>query len=136
MIIWITGLSGAGKTTLGSHIYSKLKSEKLKNIIWLDGDVVREVLSPALDYSEASRIQQVKKVQRLAKYLESQGMIVIASILYFNNSLSEWNIRNFEEYLEIYLKVSIDKLVERDSKGLYSKAINGEIPDVVGIDIK
>ena len=92
-------------------------------------------MSPALDYSESSRIQQVRKVQRLAKYLESQGMIVIASILYFNNSLSEWNTKNFEEYLEIYLKVSIDKLVERDSKGLYSKAIKGEIPDVVGIDI-
>ncbi len=136
MIIWITGLSGAGKTTLGRAIYDALVLKDIKNIIWLDGDVVRKVLSPDLDYSEESRIMQVQKVQSLAKYLESQNQIVIASILYFNDSLSKWNRKNFRDYMEIYIKVTIDKLIERDSKELYGKALSGEINNVVGVDIK
>jgi len=135
MIIWFTGLSGVGKTTLSKSLYDKLKNKGIKNIIWLDGDILRDAISPDLDFSEKSRIKQITKTQRLAKHLESQDHIVIVSALYSNSKLLSWNRDNFKEYIEIYLHASIGSLKERDTKNLYINSISGKIKNVVGIDI-
>ena len=135
MIIWLTGLSGSGKTTLSESIYNYCKNSGMKNIVWLDGDVLRNAISPNLDFTEESRIKQITKTQKLAKHLESQHHLVIVSALYSNNELLLWNRQNFDNYFEIYLSASLESLKKRDGKNLYSRALNGEIKNVVGIDI-
>ena len=135
MIIWFTGLSGSGKTTFSNSLYTSLKNLGLKNVIWLDGDVLRGTLSKDLGYDLKSRISQVKRTQRLVKVLDEQGLTVIVSMLYSNPDLLSWNRDNFESYFEIYIESSIDDLMKRDGKQLYGKAVSGEITDVVGIDI-
>ena len=135
MIIWFTGLSGAGKTTLSNSLYKYLKDEGMKNIVWLDGDVLRDTVSPDLDFTKESRIIQISKTQKLAKHLESQDHLVIVSALYSNKELLSWNKNNFKDYFEIYVHADIENLSQRDSKKLYSGAQSGKIKNVVGVDI-
>ena len=130
-VIWITGLSGAGKTTLGKNLVMNIEDS-----VQIDGDLVREKLSPSLDYTEKSRKKQIIKIRNLAHEYYIQGKFVIVSALYSNPLLLSENRTFFENYTEIYLKADIDELVNRDSKGLYSKFLKGQIKDVVGMDIK
>ena len=124
-------MSGVGKTTLGNKLTSKIK-----NSIQVDGDLIRKNLSPSLDYKVESRIKQIIKIRNLVHSTYQQGMIVIVSALYSNPKLLYENRLFFTNYTEVYLRSDIEKLIERDSKGLYSKFLSGEIKDVVGMDIK
>jgi len=135
LIIWLTGLSGSGKTTLSYSIYNWIKDKGFLNLIWLDGDVLRDTVSPELDFTENSRIKQITKTQRLANHLESQGHIVVVSALYSNSKLLSWNRNNSKDYFEIYMKADIENLAERDTKNLYENAISGNLKNVVGVDI-
>jgi len=130
LLIWITGLSGSGKTTLGNAL-----QKKLTNSVQVDGDTVRQESVTKLDYSEVSRIKQINRIQDQAKELYDSGAIVIVSALYSNKVLLSKNRELFNNYIEIYLKCSKKRLIERDSKGLYSKYLQGNMSDVVGFDI-
>ena len=134
MVIWVTGLSGAGKTTLCLALRDLLKTN-LPEMVILDGDVVRAAFGHDLGHSEADRIVQVKRLQGMSKALTDQNMVVIVGVLYNNPDLLAWNRKNFPGYFEVYIKTSLETVMNRDSKGLYEKARAGQQSDVVGIDI-
>lgn len=133
-LYWITGLSGAGKTTISGLLYNYLK-KKQSNIILIDGDKIREVYQNT-DYTEEGRVKISYTNMRLCKMLTDQGIDVIIAVIGMRDEYREWNRNNIENYYEIYLEVPIEELIRRDSKGLYSKALRGEIKNVYGIDMK
>jgi len=135
MIIWITGLSGAGKTTLAKALYKDLK-KKIPNTLWIDGDILRKHFQNTKKYDQKSRIKQYKKMLTVAKFCYDQKINVIVSALYFNNFIFKNNKKIFKNYYQIYLKSDIKDLIRRDSKKIYSKNINKKKPFLVGVDIK
>ncbi len=130
---WITGLSGAGKTTIGTLLYKHIMSRK-NNIVFLDGDVLREVYQDD-DYSMEGRKRLAFRNGRLCKMLNSQGIDVVICVIAMYDDCREWNRCNIPLYREIYLKVGMDELIRRDQKGLYSRALNNEITNVMGVDV-
>ena len=135
MIIWITGLSGAGKTTLAKALYKDIK-KKFSNTLWIDGDILRKHFQNTKKFDQKSRIEQYKKMVRLAKFCYEQKINVIISVLYFNDFIFKNNKKIFKNYFQIYLKANIKDLIKRDYKKVYSKNINKKKPFLVGIDIK
>ena len=134
MIVWITGISGSGKTTIANFVLNKLK-KKYSNLVNLDGDVIRNLFGDDLGYDVNSRITQIKRIQKLCFFLESQDLIVIVSALYSSEDLLNWNRKNFQNYLEIYLHADIDLVKKRDPKSIYKKYSLGKEKNIVGIDI-
>ena len=90
MVIWLTGISGAGKTTLAKMLVKKIKMS-IPNIFNVDGDEVRNLFGNNLGFSLKERIIQIGRIQMLSQYLETQGIIVIASALYYSKEISEHN---------------------------------------------
>ena len=134
MVIWITGISGAGKTTIANSLIDKYK-KALPNLINIDGDVIRNLYGNDLGYEETQRIIQIERLQKLCLFLENQDQIVIASALYSSPFLMAWNRENFSEYYEIYLNVSLELVKIRDPKGIYKKYELGREKNIVGIDV-
>lgn len=134
MVIWITGISGAGKTTLTNALYRLLKPQ-LPQLVALDGDVIRSAFGGDLGFKEADRRLQIQRLQNLAKILSEQGLVVLVAALYSHPDLLKWNRENLSHYFEIYLDVTLDTVRKRDNKGLYARVARGEMADVVGIDI-
>ncbi len=134
MIIWITGISGAGKSTIANEIIRTYKKH-LPNLVNIDGDIVREFFDQNLKYEEKDRIKQIKRIQKICKFLEQQGLILIVSALYSSNQLMKWNRENFSNYYEIFLDVSLSLVEKRDPKNLYKKYQEGKEKNVVGKDI-
>jgi cytidine diphosphoramidate kinase len=133
-LYWFTGLSGAGKTTIANLFYSSLKVSK-KDLVFLDGDTLRQIFDDKQKYTLASRKRLAMRYSKLCKMLIEQNIdVVIATISMFQD-VRDWNRGNIENYHEIYIKVPIDILIKRDQKNLYSRALNGEISNVLGIDI-
>lgn len=134
MIVWITGLSGAGKTSLCEALYRRLKP-RLPELVVLDGDVIRGMFGHELSHCEADRVKQIKRIQAIARELDRQGLVVIVAALYAHPDLLRWNRENFSGYFEVYLDAPLALVKSRDPKGLYAKAERGDMPHVVGVDI-
>ena len=134
MVIWITGLSGSGKSTIAERVFEILKPD-MSELIVLDGDIIRELFGKALDYSEPSRIVQVERLRTMAQFMSEQGLVVIVTVLYCHPDLMAWNRDNIEDYFEVYLDTPLDVVMRRDVKGLYAKAERGDMPNVVGLDV-
>tara|TARA_B110000240_G_C13158185_1_gene308236 strand:+ start:13 stop:543 length:531 start_codon:yes stop_codon:yes gene_type:complete len=134
MIIWITGISGSGKTTIARELISMFK-KFFPEMVNIDGDEIRELYGNDLGYEEKDRIIQIKRIQRLCLLLEKQNLLVLVSTLYSSDELLAWNRKNFKEYYEIYLDAPIELVEKRDVKGLYKRAKNGLESNVVGVDI-
>jgi cytidine diphosphoramidate kinase len=134
MVIWITGLSGAGKTTVSRALGEQLKAT-MSGVVLVDGDVVRLLFGGTLGHSEPERVVQIKRIQTLTKFLDDQDLVVIVAALYASPALLSWNRENFREYFEVYLSAPLPFLRQRDDKGLYGRAARGEMPNVVGVDI-
>lgn len=130
---WISGLSGAGKTTIGKMFYNYLK-EKKNNVVLIDGDVLREITGDG-DFTEAGRDNRVKKNARLFALLTDQGIDVVNCSIGLRNKYREWNREVITNISEIYIKVSMDELIRRDPKGLYHQALNKETFNVYGVDL-
>jgi len=135
MVIWITGLSGSGKTTISKNIYTTLKSKYIHTIL-LDGDVIREVLNHSYGYTLEERLKGAKQIHGLCKLLEQEGMIVVCATMSLFHEIQELNRKTFSDYCEIFLDVKISELYMRDKNSLYSNAKNGLEKNVVGIDLK
>lgn len=134
-VYWITGLSGAGKTTIGKLFYEKIKGEH-PNTVFLDGDTLRKVFGDDLGYSKEERRKCAMRYSRLCAMLQEQGMNVICCTISMFDSVREWNRANIRNYKEIYVKVSMATLMERDQKGLYSGMTQEEQKEVVGIHME
>jgi len=134
MVIWLIGLSGSGKTYLGKALYEQIKG-KNANTVFLDGDLVREVMGNDLGYTLKDRKKNADRICRLCLMLERQGIIVVCAILSLFPESREWNRKNYRNYFEIFLDVPMDVLRRRNFKGLYDKAEQGELENVVGVDI-
>lgn len=127
-VIWITGLSSAGKTTLSVAVRRRLRDEGMC-CLCLDGDMVRDATGGDLGYSEADRMKQIGRIQRLAGHLSGQGLVVIVAALYCHPDLLAWNRERLPRYVEVYLKASLEALRRRDTRGVYRQR------EVVGLDI-
>jgi adenylylsulfate kinase len=134
MIIWLIGLAGSGKTTIGKELYSRLK-ETNNSTVFLDGDQIREVMGDDLGHTLDDREKNGKRICNLSKFFDREGIDVIACVLSLFPDQQQWNRENLEDYVEIYIDVPMSVLEERDQKGLYSGARAGKIQNVVGIDI-
>jgi len=134
MIIWLTGLSGVGKSTLCEAL-DQLIRPKFPGLVVLDGDVVRSAAGNDLSHSEEDRIVQFYRLQGLARALTDQGLIVIVAAVYNNKELLASNREVLAKYFEVFLEAPLELVVARDAKQLYAQAKIGKMSDVVGIDI-
>ena len=128
-VYFFTGLSGAGKTTLGGLFHRRLKAREA-NVVLLDGDSIRLVYNEDISYTEASRRKGAGRTFRVAKMLSDQGIDVVVCSICMYSDLRAWNRENIDNYREIYIKVDREVLLKRNQKGLYTAG-----KDVVGVDI-
>lgn len=135
VVYWITGLSGAGKTTIGRLFYEKLHESK-SNVVFLDGDVLREVFGNDLGHSLADRKKSGMRNAKLCKLLSDQGIDVVCATISMFHDCHKWNRENITNYKEIYIKVPFEILQQRDQKGLYSGALSKDACNVMGIDLQ
>lgn len=133
-VYWITGLSGAGKTTIGKLLYKQMKL-RYPNTVFLDGDTLRKVFGDDLGYTKEERRKCAMRYSRLCDMLERQGMNVVCCTISMFDSVREWNRENIHNYWEIYVKASMNTLQERDQKGLYSGITKEQQKEVAGIHI-
>jgi adenylylsulfate kinase-like enzyme/phosphohistidine swiveling domain-containing protein len=133
-VFWITGLSGTGKTTLGRELWSRLRAAG-RPATFLDGDALRSVIAEDLGYSADDRRRSAMRNARLSRLLAEQGVDVVCATISLFHEVHRWNRENIPDYREIYLRVPIDELRRRDSKGIYSGAQRGDVHHVVGLDV-
>lgn len=130
-VYWITGFSGAGKTTIGKVFAEKLRSRH-GNTVLLDGDALRQVFDNDLGYSEEDRRKCAMRYARLCKLLQEQGLHVVCCTVSMYCSVRQWNRENIRNYREIYVKVTERTLRMRDQKGLYSNYMAGKEKQLAG----
>jgi len=130
--LWMTGLSGAGKTTIAKMVEAELKRRGLK-IERLDGDVVRQSLTRDLGFSKEDRDKNIERVTFVAKLLSRNEVGVIACFISPYQSVREVVRAETTNFIEVFIDAPLDVCIERDVKGMYAKAIAGEIPNFTGI---
>ncbi len=131
--LWFTGLSGAGKTTVSRVIERELRNRGYKVEV-LDGDVVRENLSKGLGFSKEDRDTNIRRIGFVCELLTRNGVIAITAAISPYRSVREENRTRIGRFVEVYAKCPLDVLAERDVKGLYKKALRGEIKNFTGVD--
>ena len=134
--VWLTGLSGAGKTTVAQSIVNELKTSDV-NIELLDGDEVRTNLSKGLGFSKEDRDTNIRRIGYVSRLLSRNGVGVIASAISpyreVRDEVRQSITSDGSEFIEVYVQCPIEVLVERDVKGLYKKALAGEIKEFTGV---
>lgn len=133
-VYWITGLSGAGKTTIGQALLDRLRAAG-RSAIFLDGDALREVIAEDLGHNMESRRRSAMRNARLCRMLSSQGQDIVCPTISLFHDVQRWNRVNIPGYTEIYLRVPMEELQRRDAKGIYAAAIRGAPGNVVGLDV-
>lgn len=137
-LYWITGLSGAGKTTIGNALYYNFKERKKENVIILDGDVIKEIFcyGREVGYTGSDRKLRAYQYSKLCKLLVDQGMTVICCTIAMFEEVRRWNRENISNYFEIYLKVPLGVLIQRNQKNIYSDQKKGVMNNVAGLDVE
>ena len=134
--LWFTGLSGAGKTTLTEAIVPELRARGVKVEV-LDGDEVRTNLSKGLGFSKEDRDANIRRIGYVSRLLSRNGVGVIAAAISPYREIRDEVRASVEaegvKFIEVFVKASLDTLVARDVKGLYKKAIAGEIKQFTGV---
>jgi adenylyl-sulfate kinase len=131
-VLWMTGLSGAGKTTLALALEPELKKREVL-IERLDGDIVREDLTRDLGFSKEDRDENIRRVTFVAKLLSRNGVGVVASFISPYQETRDYVRGQVTNFVEVFVHAPLETVIERDVKGLYQKAIAGEIPNFTGI---
>jgi len=130
--LWMTGLSGAGKTTIAKIIETELKNRGVK-IERLDGDVVRQSLTRDLGFSKEDRDKNIERVAFVAKLLSRNGVGVLASFISPYQAVRDMVRSETTNFIEVFVHAPLEVCIERDVKGLYKKAMQGEIPNFTGV---
>lgn len=134
IVVWITGLSGAGKSTIAKKCAEILRAEGKFPIV-LDGDEFRSAVGDDLGHDHEGRLKNAYRLARFARYMAHQGHTVLCATMSLFHEVQAWNRENAPKYLEVYVRVSLDRLVARDPKGLYARARRGEVTGVVAVDL-
>lgn len=132
-VIWLTGVSGAGKTTLGNLLKIEFAKRK-KPVEMLDGDIVREFFGNDLGYSRKERIFNIKRIVFCAKLLSDHGINVVVANIAPYYEIRDFIRKKIENYIQIYIKVSLENVKLRDPKGLYKAIVNGQSGPMIGVD--
>ncbi len=133
-VVWLTGLSAAGKSTIAINL-EKLLFDKGYQVCLLDGDNVRHGLNKDLGFSPEDREENIRRIAELAKLLANYGLIVITAFIspYKVHRNQARKLLDNGRFLEIYVKCSLEECARRDPKGLYKKAFAGEIKEFTGV---
>jgi len=134
-VLWFTGLSGSGKSTLAHALEEKLFQKGFRTFV-LDGDNIRHGLNSNLDFSEAGRAENIRRISEVSKLMLEAGLIIMAAFISpFQKDRNEArNLIQNNNFIEIYCKASLETCEGRDVKGLYKLARAGLIKDYTGID--
>jgi bifunctional enzyme CysN/CysC len=134
-IVWFTGLSGAGKSTIANRVEARLNAAGVHTIM-LDGDNIRHGLNKDLGFSQADRLENIRRVAEVARLMADAGLIVLCSFIspFREERQMARDISETGEFIEIYVDTPIETCIERDTKGLYQRALAGEIKNFTGID--
>jgi adenylylsulfate kinase len=131
-ILWFTGLSGAGKTTTAQHVYDQLTATG-QHAELLDGDEIRRMICKGLGFSREDRLENIRRIAYVAGLLSRHGVHVLVSAITPYREMREYLRGILPNYVEIYVKCSLQECEKRDVKGLYAKARRNEITAFTGI---
>ena len=130
--LWFTGLSGAGKSTLAAAVSAELRRSAIPVEV-LDGDEVRQNLSRGLGFSREDRDINIRRIGYVAKLLTRNGVAVITAAISPYRAIRDEVRESIGAFIEVYVKASLDECIRRDTKGLYRRALAGEIPQFTGV---
>jgi adenylyl-sulfate kinase len=130
--LWFTGLSGAGKSTISEIVERQLR-ERGERVERLDGDVVRTNLSKGLGFSKEDRDENVRRIGFVCQLLSRNGVAAIAAFISPYREIRNEVRARTHNFVEVYVECPLDTLIERDVKGLYKKALAGEIANFTGV---
>jgi len=130
--LWFTGLSGAGKSTLATLVAEELK-KRGRRVEILDGDEVRTNLSKGLGFSKEDRDTNIRRIGYVCRLLSRNGVIAISAAISPYRDIRDEVRRGHDRFFEVFVRCALEKLVERDVKGLYKKALKGEIQSFTGV---
>lgn len=134
-VVWLTGLSGSGKSTLANLLEQALHEQGVHTYI-LDGDNIRTGLNQDLDFSEAGRVENIRRISEVAKLFVDAGVVVITAFIspYISDRQLARNLAGTDSFVEVFVNCPLDVCEQRDVKGLYAKARAGMIKDFTGIN--
>jgi adenylylsulfate kinase len=131
--VWFTGLPCSGKTTIADELADILTKKGL-NVERLDGDIVRKDLTNDLGFSKKDRDENIRRVTFVAKLLTRNNVIVLATFVSPYSKRRKKTRREIGEFLEVYVKCPVEECIKRDVKGMYEKALRGEVTGFTGVD--
>ena len=131
-VIWLTGIPGSGKTTLSLELQKYYKQKDLPVEI-LDGDEIRKTLSKDLGFSPEDRKEHNRRIIFLAQILAKNGITTIVPLISPYRETREFARKEIPNFVEVWVKASLDECIKRDPKGLYKKALAGEIKNLTGL---
>ena len=131
-VVWLTGLSGAGKSTIACALHEALTREGVRADL-LDGDEVREQLSRELGFSKEDRDENVRRIAYVARVLARNGVVAIVAAISPYREARALARGGVERFVEVHVDCPLDELVRRDPKALYARALRGEIPRFTGV---
>ncbi|NJL89154.1 MAG: adenylyl-sulfate kinase [Coleofasciculaceae cyanobacterium SM2_1_6] len=131
--VWLTGLSGAGKSTIALALAEVIKAKGRQHLELLDGDIVRQNLTKGLGFSKEDRDENIRRIGFVAHLLTRNGVIVIVSVISPYRDLRREVSDRIGDFIEVYVNAPLEVCEQRDVKGLYKKARSGEIKQFTGV---
>lgn len=133
--LWFTGLSASGKSTIAELLVTRLKHSNIRAYV-IDGDLLRQGISRDLGFKDSDRVENMRRAAEVARMMVDAGLIVIVALISPFKSERLQARQRFEkgEFAEIYINTPIDICISRDPKGLYARALRGDIPQFTGLD--
>lgn len=134
-VIWLTGLSGSGKSTIAQSLVLELKRKRISPYI-LDGDILRQGLNKDLGFNESDRTENIRRTAEVAKLMVDSGVTVIAALIspYSKDRQFARSLFAKNTFIEVFINTPINICIQRDPKGWYAKALKGEIKNFTGLD--
>jgi len=130
--LWFTGLPCSGKSSVADAVAEELRQNGFK-AERLDADIIRKHLWKELGYSKEDRDENIRRATFLAKLLTKNGIIVLTSFISPYRELRDYARREIGDFVEIYVKCPVEVCIQRDTRGMYKKALSGEIPNFTGV---